>query len=86
MGGDRRDERFYEERENLVAEGSSPDGRVRVSVRAMRDWTVRIAPGAIDEMREQELAHAAAQAGQALIQDQIDKTRDLKLSIYEDDI
>lgn len=81
-----RDERFYEERENLVAEGSSPDGRVRVTVRGMRDWEVRIAPGAIDELREEEMARAAAHAAQALIQDQMDKTRELKLSIYEDDL
>jgi hypothetical protein len=82
---DRRDERFYEERDNLVAEGVSPDGRVRVTVRGMRDWTVHIAPGSLDELREEELTRAVAQAAQALIRDQLDKIRDLKISIYADE-
>jgi DNA-binding protein YbaB len=82
---DRRDEQFFEQRENLVAEGSSSDGRVRVTVRGMVDWTVHISPGTLQELREYELATAVGEAAQALIRDQTNKMLELKLSIYEDD-
>lgn len=83
---DRRDEQFYEQRDNLVAEGSSPDGRVRVTARGMRDWSVHIAPGAIDQMLEDEMTYAAVQAAEALIRDQMTKINELKFSLYQDEV
>jgi len=85
-GADRLDDQFYEQRENLVAEGRSADGRVRVTVRGMRDWSVHISPGAIDQMREQEMLSAAVQAAEALIRDQMVKLNELKFAIYRDEV
>jgi hypothetical protein len=82
----RQDELFYEGRDNLVAEGVSFDGKVKVTARGMRDWTVRVAPGAIDELREHEMTAAAAQAAQALIRDQMAKIQLLKVSLYRDEV
>jgi hypothetical protein len=79
------DYEFIDKRANLVAEGRSGDGRIQISVRGMQDWKVRVAPGALSAMREDEFAAQVAVAAQGLIDDQRTKIRELKVTTYDPD-
>jgi hypothetical protein len=76
------DREFYDQRDNLLAVGRSADGRIEVSVRGMRDWKVRLAPGTAGVLSEEDFARAAATAATQLISDQRDKVRELKIEIF----
>jgi hypothetical protein len=77
-----RDQEYDGARDALVAEGRSADGRIYVSVRGMRDWTVRIAENTVRTLREDQFVAAVGEAAAALIQDQFAKIRRLKDEIY----
>ncbi len=77
------DYEFIDNRANLVAEGSSGDGRIHLAVRGMQEWKVRVAPDAIRTMREDEFAAQVAVAAQELIGDQRAKIRELKVTTYD---
>lgn len=77
-----RDQAFVKARDELIAEGSSCDGRIRVTVQGMRRWQVRIANGTIRALDEDAFAERAREAAAALIEDQLAKVRVLKDQHY----
>lgn len=80
----RRDQEYLQARDQLVAVGRSRDGRVQLAVRGMRTWTVRIADGSLRALSEDEFTASVGEAAGALIRDQFDKIRQLKLRVYEE--
>jgi hypothetical protein len=76
------DLKYHERLDELVAEGSSVDERIRVSVRGLREWTVKIKEGALRALHEGEFIGRAADAADALIRDQLDKVRQLRQQVY----
>ena len=79
-----RDVDFFAARDELVAEGRSFDDRIQITVQGMRSFRVRIAPGTLRTLTEEEFAERAGEAGSELVRDQLRKVRELKLMIYED--
>ncbi len=79
----RRDREYREARDEIVAEGRSADGRVRVQVRGMRQWSVHCAQGTVRALTQEQFCAAAAQATTQLIDDQTSKIRQLKDKVYE---
>jgi hypothetical protein len=77
-----RDVEYRNARDDLVARGESADGRIVISVRGMRNWVVRIAPGTLRTLTEDEFAEATGAAGEALVRDQFARIRALKNRIY----
>jgi hypothetical protein len=65
--------------DELTAVGTSADGRVRVSVRGMREWAVRV--DAVS-LREREFVSRAAEAAEALINDQFEKVLQLRQQVF----
>lgn len=78
----RQDIAFHEGRDALTAQGRSTDGRVRVQVRGMRDWDVRILPGTVRSLREPEFADRVREAAHDLIQDQFRQVGRLRQEVY----
>jgi hypothetical protein len=76
------DTRFYEERDNLVAEGRGAGGRILLQVRGMKTWIVHIARGTLRELTEDEFTSGVADAAAELILDQQAKVRELKVRTY----
>lgn len=79
------DHAFERDRTRLVAEGASADQRVRVSVRGMQDWTIRITAGTVRALTEDQFAACVAEAADDLIADQLAKIRLLKEEHYADE-
>jgi hypothetical protein len=79
------DRRFQAALDQLVAQAGAADGRITVSVRGMREWTVTITPGTLRTMTEDAFTHPAATAAIALIADQFEKMRLLRRQIYYSD-
>src|SRR5689334_2436526 len=52
----RQDREYAERRRELVAEGESADHRITVTVRGMRSWRVRIAPGTLRTLDERQFS------------------------------
>jgi hypothetical protein len=77
-----RDVAFAEARDALVASGASPDDRIRIAVRGMRDWSVEIAPGALRRLDEAEFADRVRSAVADLIEDQFRRIAHLRREIY----
>lgn len=77
-----RDVEYRNARDRIVARGESSGGHIVISVRGMRDWTVRIAPGTVTALTADEFADEAAAAGGALVRDQFAQIRGLKDRIY----
>jgi hypothetical protein len=77
-----RDNRYYAARAEIVARGSSTDGRVRVAVQGMRLWTVRIADGTIRALSEEAFAACLRDAAADLIRDQLRQIQLLKDECY----
>ena len=73
-----RDLAYAAARDTLVAEGRSPDGQIRITVRGMREWTIRITDGTLDALPERRFAAGVEQAASELILDQFAKVRQLK--------
>ncbi len=78
----RRDIAFHEGRDALAAQGRSADGRVRVRVRGMRDWDVRLQPGTLRTLTEPECADRVREPAHDLIQDQFRKLSRLRQEVY----
>ncbi|GIF12392.1 hypothetical protein [Actinoplanes teichomyceticus] len=81
-GDGRRDRAYAEQRQELIAEGRSADGRITVTVRGMRSWWVRIAPGTLRVLDERQFAARFGEAAHALIRDQFAGIRALKNHVY----
>jgi hypothetical protein len=81
-----QDAEFVQQRDDLLAEGGSSDGRVRLTTRGMREWTVRIADGTVRSLQEYEFAQRVSEAAKHLILDQQDKIREIKVQIYDPEL
>ncbi|GAA0708575.1 hypothetical protein Drose_13130 [Dactylosporangium roseum] len=68
-----REVAFDKARDELVAEGYSPGRRVVVTTLGLRSWQVRVAPGTIRALDEQEFCAAVRVAADGVIQDVRDK-------------
>jgi hypothetical protein len=77
-----RDVAFHAARDELIAQGRSADGRVRVAVRGMRRWRVKITDSTLRTLSEEEFSARAGEAAVALIRDQLEKIRELKQQFY----
>ncbi|BCY05676.1 hypothetical protein [Actinoplanes sp. L3-i22] len=78
----RQDREYTARRAELVAEGRSADDRISVTVRGMRSWRVRIAPGTQRALDERQFAVSFGAAAHALIRDQFAGVRVLKNHVY----
>jgi hypothetical protein len=78
----RQDRAYAEQRQDLVAEGRSADGRITVTVRGMHAWRVWIAPGTLRTLDERQFAACFGEAAQGLIRDQFASIRALKNHVY----
>lgn len=76
-----RDLAYREARDQLVAEGRSPTGRVAVAVVGMREWRVAIAPRTIRDLDEGAFAEEVRAAASELIRDQFCKIIVLKTTL-----
>jgi hypothetical protein len=78
----RQDQEYYAARDDLVAEGYSADGRVRIVTQGMVRWSVKIADGTLRALTEQEFTDRVRETGAHLIADQMAKIRALKDRCY----
>ncbi|MFC4107592.1 hypothetical protein ACFOX0_16890 [Micromonospora zhanjiangensis] len=78
----RQDQEYYAARDDLVAEGWSTDGRVRIVTQGMLRWSVTVADGTLRTLTEQEFADRVGEAAARLIADQMAKIRVLKDRCY----
>ena len=76
------DRAYDEARDALVAEGRSSDGRLSITVRGMRAWSVRIAAGTVASLDERAFVDQVQTAAAALIEDQLAGIGQLKREIY----
>src|SRR5690349_20523264 len=74
----RQDKAYASQRQELVAEGRSADGRITITVRGMRSWRVRITPGTLRTLDERQFSAGFGEAAHALIRDQFTGIRTLK--------
>jgi hypothetical protein len=77
-----RDVEYAELRDALVARGRSADSRITVSVRGMREWSIRVKDGTVREIDERAFAAAAGEAAADLIRDQFAQIALLKNRVY----
>lgn len=77
-----RDHAYVERREDLLATGTSPDGRIRLSATGMKEWSVQIAAGTHQALDEHAFCAAVTTAGNALIEDQFTQIARLKADVY----
>jgi len=80
------DRQFFQRRDQVVAQGESGDGRVRVRAEGMRDWSVTIAAGTLRQLHEGEFAQRVEEAATALIRDQLEKVRQVRAEVYNADL
>ncbi|ASW55514.1 hypothetical protein [Plantactinospora sp. KBS50] len=73
---------YDQQRRDLVAQGRSNCGRIAISVRGMQSWLVRIAPGTVRQLDEEQFAARLREAAGELIRDQFAGIRVLKSRIY----
>ena len=76
------DEQFAAARDSLEVEGQSPDRRVRVSSRGLREVDVQIADGTVQALREGEFIDSVRAAGVAFASDLIAKVSAAKAHAY----
>jgi hypothetical protein len=75
--------RAYEEAKNHIkASGSSADGRITVSAVGLQNFTVRITPGTLRELSEQEFIAGARAAATAFGDDHRTRIRELKTQFF----
>lgn len=79
---DQHDLNFRDERREIESSGESSDGRVRLSVIGMNDFTARIQRGTVRELREREFVARVREASTALIGDYRAQVRELKKRYY----
>ena len=77
--------RFRAARDELVVEGASPDGSVRIVSVGLRDFSVRITPPPGLALDATWLAGAVAAAGTALVADQARGVAELRREVYFSD-
>jgi hypothetical protein len=77
------DERFHEERAQIVAVGRSDDDRIVISVRGMREWQVRLADGTLQALSERSFLAGLQVVASRLINDQLQQVNQLKVRVYE---
>ncbi|MGH3389976.1 MAG: hypothetical protein ACRDOO_13990 [Actinomadura sp.] len=78
-----RDVAFHAARDELVVQGRSADGRVRVATRGMQRWRVKITDGTLRTLSEEEFSVRVSEAAAALIREQLEKVRELKQQFYD---
>ncbi|MEV0895626.1 hypothetical protein [Actinoplanes sp. NPDC049802] len=76
------DRRFFEERDALVAEGRSDDGRITITAQGMQPWRVHIAEDTIRALREAEFCAGVRVAAKRLIKDRLAQAIQLRGRIY----
>lgn len=62
------EEARHDERARILAVGESPDGLVRVEAIGLFHWTVRLAPGTVARVSEEELRSSVSAAAARLIE------------------
>lgn len=77
------DQEYDAARNDMVVEGRSRDGRIRVTARGLRSWQVRIAEGGLRQLTERQFSAGLAEAAGALIRQQTAGIHDLKNRIYD---
>lgn len=77
-----RDREYDELRGRLVATGSSPDGRVRVTAAGLEHWVVEVEPGTVDSLDEASFCAAVGAAARDVLVDQFRQVRRLKDEVY----
>ena len=78
-----RDVEFHRRRELLIARGQCGDGRIRLAVRGMRSWRVNIVDDTLRKLPEREFTRRLEVAAGALIRDQRERVRELKVQTYD---
>ncbi|MDW5326430.1 hypothetical protein [Plantactinospora sp. KLBMP9567] len=77
------DERFHEERAQLLAVGCSDDDRIVVSVRGMQEWRVQLAAGTLQAHSERSFLAGLQVAATRLISNQLQQVNQLKVQVYQ---
>ncbi|GAB3261991.1 hypothetical protein [Kineosporia babensis] len=78
-----RDIAFAQERDEIVAAGSSADGRVALQTTGMLQWRATVEPGTLRQLDEAEFLAGVGQAAGALIRDHADAVAALKNKHYD---
>jgi hypothetical protein len=76
------DRDFLAAREQMESAGVSNDGKITISAVGMQNATVRIAPGTLRELSEQQFVARIAEAVTALAEDHLAKVRELKVRYF----
>lgn len=79
---DERDHEFLRERSLIESTGESNDGRVVFSAVGMQDIAVRIVPGTVWKLTEEQFVARTKEAVTLLVQDYRAKVRELKIRYY----
>ncbi|MFL6126064.1 hypothetical protein [Actinophytocola sp.] len=79
---DRRDHEFLDARAAVESGGASTDARIVITAVGMREIEVRIAPGTVRKLTEDQFSARTAEAVTALIQDHLSQVRALKTRFY----
>jgi hypothetical protein len=79
---DQQDYEFLDARAAIESGGASTDGRVVITAVGMREIEVRIAPGTVRQLAEDQFSARTAEAVAALIQDHLSRVRELKMRFY----
>ncbi|MYW91154.1 hypothetical protein G3I59_11185 [Amycolatopsis rubida] len=80
---DARDSNFFADRAQVEAIGGSADERITISAAGMADFSVRVKPGTVREIPEDQFSASVSEAAAKLIQDFQLKVDDLKKRYYE---
>ena len=78
------DRQWRDDRDRLIAAGSSLDGHVDLRVIGMREWDVTVRAGTVRELDQWRFATAVEQAAAALIADQFAQVAALAQRHYGD--
>jgi hypothetical protein len=76
------DQEYAAARDRLTSRGASGDGRITMTASGMREVTVKVAAGTIDELDENEFSDATREAVAALIADHLAQVEELKDLCY----
>jgi hypothetical protein len=79
---DERDHAFLSERSQIESSGASSDGRITFFAVGMQDISVRIVPGTVWKLTEDQFATRTKEAVTILVQDYRAKVRQLKIRHY----
>jgi hypothetical protein len=80
---DRRRREYQAELGRLVAEGESPDGRVRMECEGLSRWRVEVEPAVPREVGEEEFLRLVDAAGSAALWEYLQAVRDLKNEFFD---